>query len=401
MRRIWILAGESSGDMYGARLAEGLRRLAAERGEELELSGMGGKAMMAAGIPVKVDSTELGVMGVFEVCKILFTIIGVFRRLVKAAAAERPDAVILIDYPGFNLRFAKKLHRLGIPVIWYISPQVWVWGKRRLPVLEKVCRKMLVIFPFETEVYGGTQLETEFVGHPLIDLVEERRDPAIMRDPDAFLLLPGSRSGEISRLLEPMLSTVTILAQRHKNLHYHLSAPRPQLAEQCREICEKFRSQHPDLPEISITVGDTAKWQQQAGTGLAASGTVTVESAIAGLPLVVGYRMSFCTMLLAAFLVKLYRGFFTMVNIIADGEVFPEFLQYRFTPECLVPAIEKLLPGGSDRAQVEAGMRRVVDLLRPDSGSAARQAALACWQVIETAENPANGADKDQEKKSE
>lgn len=381
MKNIWILAGETSGDIYGARLSQELRAIAKENNEEISFSGMGGPHMMNAGIPVKVDSTELGVVGIFEITKMLFTFIRIYFYLVKEAKKERPDAVILIDYPGFNLLFALAMWRNNIKVVWYVCPHLWVWAKWRLPVLAKICYKMLVIFPFEVEVFEPTCLRAEFVGHPLIDLVAERRDPTIERDMNSFLLLPGSRTLEVKRLLPTMLESIRILAPEHPELRFYLSTPREKIAAQCREIYEKFKKKHPDVPELAISVGDTAKWQQRAGTGIAASGTVTVESAIAGLPLVVGYRMGWGTVLVALVLVRLYRGFFTMVNIIANKEVFPEFFQHKFCPANIVPAVKAFLPGGSRRAQVENEMEEVKQLLSPKSSSAARQAALACFDA--------------------
>jgi len=386
VKKIWIIAGESSGDLYGANLAAELRKIAAGRGEELRLSGMGGARMIAAGVPVLVDSTELGVMGVFEVAKLAFTFIRVFRKLRRAALEERPDAVVLIDYPGFNLRFAKAMKKAGIPVVWYISPQIWVWGKRRKPVLAEVCSRMLVIFPFEVEVYADTRLVTEFVGHPLIDIVAARRENPVERDPGTVLLLPGSRGMEVERLLPPMLETIRELHRRHPELKFHLAAPREKIAAMCRELDEKFRRRHPEAPELAISVGDTGYWLLRAGTGLASSGTVTVESAVSGLPLVVGYKLNFFTLLLASILVKLYRGFFTMVNIIADREVFKEFLQWRFKAANLVPALEEILPGGLRRREVEAGMNEVRNALSARSGNAAHQAALACYEAAEKKE---------------
>ena len=381
-KKIWILAGEASGDLYGARLARELRAIAAERGDTVRISGMGGPQMAAADIDLKVDSTELGVVGVIEVVKHLLLFIRIFFRLVGQARRERPDAVVLIDYPGFNLLFALMMYRSRIPVVWYVCPHLWVWGKWRLPVLAKICRKMLVIFPFEVEVFSRTRLEVEFVGHPLIDIVGGRKDPSIRRNPDEFLLLPGSRTMEINYLLYPMLDTVRELSPRHPRLRFHLSAPRQKIADLCRLRCEKYRERHPELPEIEISCGDTGIWQQRAGTGLAASGTVTVESAIAGLPLVVGYKLNWITILLASLVVRLYRGFFTMVNIIANRVVFQEFLQHRFCAKNLVPAVEAILPGGSRREEVERGMDEVRSLLSPSSSSAARQAAEACWNVV-------------------
>ena len=389
MKKIWIISGEASGDIYGAKLARELQAIAAASGEELELSGMGGARMIAAGVNVLVDSTELGVMGVFEVSKLIFTFIRIYFQLVKAAKKERPDAVIMIDYPGLNLRLAKALHKAKIPVVWYVSPQVWVWNKKRKPVLARVCSKMMVIFPFEVDVYSDTDLPTEFVGHPLIDIVRERTDPSVVRDNDTVLLLPGSRKMEVDRLLTPMLETVAKLAEKHPNLKFHLSAPRERIAAMCRKTLDKFRRKHPDSPEVELSVGDTGYWLQRAGTGLAASGTVTVEAAIAGLPLAVGYKLNFFTLVLASVLVKLYRGFFVMVNIIAGREIFQEFLQWRFAPKYLVPAMEAILPGGPRRAEVEAGMDEVRNSLSAKSGNAARQAALCCWDVASRRQLPA------------
>lgn len=382
MKKIWIFAGEASGDLYGARLGRALRKLAAERNIPLELSGMGGPQMIGAGIPVKVDSTELGVMGLVEVLKLLFTFIGIYCKLVKSARQERPDAVVLIDYPGFNLMYALAMYFSRIKVVWYVSPHLWVWGKWRLPVLAKICTKMLVIFPFEVEVFARTPLRAEFVGHPLIDIVAERRDPAIVREPETFLLLPGSRVMEINRLLTPMLDTVRALAPRHPGLRFHLSAPREKIASLCRARIAEYRKGHADLPEIPVTCGDTGVWQQRAGTGLAASGTVTVESAIAGLPLVVGYRLNWVTILLASLVVRLYRGYFTMVNIIADKTVFQEFLQHHFCVKELLGPVESILPGGSRRKEVEEGMAEVARLLSSGTGDAAAQAAAACLDAV-------------------
>ncbi len=363
MKKIWILAGEASGDLYGARFARKLRAEAAERGETVEIAGMGGPEMKRADIDIRVDSTELGVVGVIEVVKHLFTFVRIFFQLVRQAKHERPDSVVLIDYPGFNLLFAVTMYHYKIPVIWYVCPHLWVWGKWRLPILAKVCTKMLVIFPFEVEVFAHTRLNVEFVGHPLVEIVAERRDPNIIRDPNAFLLLPGSRTMEVTRLLIPMLDTVTVLKQRHPELTFHLSAPRQKIADLCTRIYEEYRRKHPDCPAVGITVGDTGYWQQKAGTGLAASGTVTVESAIAGLPLVVGYRLNWITILLASLVVRLYRGFFTMVNIIANRAVFEEFLQHHFCAKELVPAVERILPDGPRRSEVESGMAEVTSLL--------------------------------------
>ena len=381
-KKIWIFAGEASGDAYGAHLAKSLREREQRAGNDIEIAGMGSDKMRDAGVDILVDSSELGVMGIVEVLKILVVIIKVFYFLRNKALEERPDAVVLIDYPGFNLRFAKEMHKHGIPVIWYVSPQVWSWHKSRIHKLAKYCEKMLVIFPFETEVYSRVQLETEFVGHPLVDIMKERLYPVVARDPNTVVLLPGSRSMEISRLLNPMLHTVLEMHKRHPMLKFVISAPREKSLKHCEEIYHKFKEKHPELPEIELSCGKTSYWQQKAGTGLAASGTVTVECAIAGLPLVVAYKLNLITILIAAVLVKLYRGFFTMVNVIANKEVFEEFLQYDVTAENLSNALERILPNGKRRQEVEEEMQRVIRSLSEAKITASDHAAKACIEFM-------------------
>ena len=381
-KKIWIFAGEASGDTYGAQLATSIREIEQKAGNETEIAGMGAGKMKAAGVDIMVDSTELGVMGLVEVLKIIFTIVKIFFFLRNKALKERPDAVVLIDYPGFNLRFAKEMHKHGIPVIWYVSPQIWSWHKSRIHKLAEYCEKMLVIFPFEVEVYSKVDLETEFVGHPLVDIIHEQHDPSIVRDPNTLVLLPGSRSMEISRLLRPMLETAVEMKKRHPALKFAISAPREKSFKHCEEIYNKFKRSHPDAPEMELTCGKTSYWQQRAGTGLAASGTVTVECAIAGLPLVVAYKLSLITILIAGLVVNLYRGFFTMVNVISDKEVFEEFIQYDANPANLSNALEKILPHGKRRKEVEEDMKKMVESLSDEKITALDHAAQACVEFL-------------------
>ena len=387
VKKLWIFAGETSGDIYGAKLALEAKKIAAEKGIELQLAGMGSKRMADAGVELLVDSTELGVMGVVETLRLIGTFVKIFFKLVRLAKKERPDAVVLIDYPGFNLRFAKKMEKLNIPVIWYVSPQIWVWGKKRKPVLERICSKMMVIFPFETEVYDHEKLDVSFVGHPLLEIVQERTDASIKRDENCFLLLPGSRAGEVGRLLEPMLDAVCELHKKHPQLYFVIASSREKMRKMCENIIEKYRKKHPELPEVKLSNESTAYYQQKAATGIAASGTVTVESAIAGLPLVVIYKMNFITVLIAAVLVKLYRGYFTMVNIIANKTVFEEFFQWKVCNKNLIPAIEKILPGGLRRQEVETQMTELVEMLSSRGRKPSLAAAEACIEVIENQKN--------------
>ena len=387
--KFWIFSGEASGDIYGAQLIEEMSQLAEENGDDLTIKVMGGPKMQATKkADILVDSTELGVVGFFEVLSHIIPFIGIFFRLLSQAKKERPDAIVMIDYPFFNLLMAKRFTKMGVPVIWYISPQVWAWKKKRIYKLAKYCKKMLVVFPFEQEIYKKTSLETSYVGHPLVDYVRSRLEKDVKRDNDKILLLPGSRSGEINRLLEPMLGAITLFSKRYKehNYKYSIAAPREKSYNQIMEVYNEFRSKNPDCPECEIDYGRTTYHQQSAATGLAASGTVTVESAIIGLPLVSIYRLHFITFMIARLIVKLYRGFFTMVNIIANRTVFEEFVQHQVTPEALADALERIVPGGERRSEVEEGMQEVTRLLRSDNNengiSAAKRTAQECYEIL-------------------
>ncbi len=381
-KEIWIIAGEASGDLYGARIAAELKR----RRPDVVVCGMGGVEMRKAGVELLVDSSELGVIGLVEVLENIFKFIRILLYLIREAGKRRPLEVILIDYPGFNIRFAKAMWKAGIPVVWYISPQVWVWRRGNIRKLAKYCRKLMVIFPFEPEVYDGSGLDVEFVGHPLVDIVQGRADATIERDPNTVLLLPGSRRKEIEFLLEPFLKTAAILKSRHPGLQFVVASPRERILQMVRQGLETFIRKHPDypLPKIELTRGKTAFWMQRCTAGLAASGTVTVECAIAGIPLVVAYKLNKLTFLLARLIIgKLFRGFFTMPNIILNRCVFEEFLQHQVVPEDLADAVDRILPGGERRGQVERDMREMVDQLPGGASGAIAKAAVSALNAVQ------------------
>lgn len=372
---IWIIAGEESGDAYGARLAGELRR----QRPGLTVKGMGGRAMAAAGMEVLIDSSELGVVGFVEVIGHLRTFLQALSFLTRLAAQERPGAVVLIDYPGFNLRLAKRLHGLGIPVVYYISPQIWAWKRGRRHQMAAWCRRLLCIFPFEPAHFADTRLDVRFVGHPLLEILAAERDSSAVRDPDLVLLLPGSRRGEVERLLPEMVRTAAELKKRHPQLRFVLPLPRPAVADMARECLAR----HGSVPglELPMEVGRTHYWMQRAAAGIAASGTVTMEAAILGLPLVSVYRLAWPSYWLAKLIVRGLR-FFTIVNLVAGREVFAEFVQSGVRAERLAPAVEAILPGGARRQEVERGMADAVAAL----GGAGSVSATAARLVLEAAE---------------
>ncbi len=366
---IWIIAGEESGDAYGARLAQELQRQ--RRG--LTLRGMGGRAMAAAGVEILVDSSELGVVGFVEVLWHLRTILRALRALVARAARERPGVVVLIDYPGFNLRLARRLHALGIPVVYYVSPQVWAWKRGRRHQMAAWCRRLLCIFPFEPRYFADTGLEVCFVGHPLLEILAAAREADAVRDLDLVLLLPGSRRGEVERLLPRLLQAAAELRRRLPRLHFVIPLPRPALVDVARRC---LRDSAAGLATaVSIDVGRTRHWLQIAAAGLATSGTVTMEAAILGLPVVSVYRVSWLTYAIGRRLVHGIR-FFTIVNLVADREIFAEFLQGEVTVDRLVPALEAILPGGERREAVLQGMADAVAALGPTGAVSATAARL-------------------------
>ena len=278
------------------------------------------------------------------------------------------------DYPGFNLRYAKKLHDLGIPVIYYVSPQVWAWNKKRIPEIARVVTKMMVIFPFEVDTYNGTSLDVEFVGHPLAELLNETPAP-VEREVNTILLMPGSRTSEIKRLLKPMVETAIELRRKNPELNFVLPTPRERIKNCIDEMLDKMNI---DTSFVKVECGNTVEWMKRATAGIAASGTVTVQAAIVGLPLISTYRLNSLTYLIAKHLVKI--PFFTMPNVIAGHEVYKEFLQSDVCAAKLAPALEAILPGGTDREEVEQGMTEVIEKLGGRAGALKRTAEV----ILET-----------------
>ena len=368
------MSGETSGDIYGAGIYRELKAL----DPSLTVKGMGGQHMKKAGVDILVDSTELGVMGLIEVLKVYPMFKRIFNDLLARVKEERPDAVLMIDYPGFNRRFGEKLYELGIPVIWYICPQVWAWKKWKIPTYARICTKMLVIFPFEKDVFKGTGLDTEFVGHPLVEELAEVLRPA-ERDPNKILLLPGSRMSEVSRLLGPMLETAIVLQKERPELKFTIVTPRQSVKETIDQDLVSYRENCPAL-NVEVINGTATDYMGEADAAIAASGTVTVQAALMGLPLVSIYKMNALTFAIASRLVKLDH--FTMVNIVSRKEVYEELLQKEVTPENLVPALKRIMKGGERRVQQEADLQAVVELLGGKQ-PALHRAAKAILETIE------------------
>jgi lipid-A-disaccharide synthase len=375
-KKVWIFAGESSGDMYGARLAEEVRALESA----VQIQGMGGAAMRRAGVDILVDSTELGIVGFVEVLKHLSFFRVIFRQLVDQVAAQRPDVVVLIDYPGFNIRFAREMEKLGIRVVYYVSPQVWAWGKRRIPELARLVTRMLVIFPFEQNVYDSVDLDTRFVGHPLIRILREQCPAeAQQRSDNLVLLLPGSRFSEVDRLTVPLVQTALRLHRVNPSYRFVIPAPREAIRDRIQGHIDNMGNGEIQALSLSIEVGQTTELMATAAAGVAASGTVTVQAAILGLPIVVVYRLNPLSYWIGKHLVKV--PYIAMANLVIGEELFEEYIQAEVQPDRLCTALQRILPGGERRNAVLTGMDRVVEALGGDK-NASRTAAEAVLDVI-------------------
>jgi len=413
--RLLISAGEASGEMYGAQLIEALRR----RVPDLECFGVGGERMQAAGCDLVVQSKELAVVGITEILPRLPKIYDEFRKLVRAMDERKPQAAVLIDSPAFHFKVARELHRRGIPVIYYVAPQLWAWRSGRVRLVRRYFKKVLVIFPFEEQWYRERGVDAEYVGHPLGEI----EPPTISRkefarkhnlDPKKIwiALLPGSRSKEVMLNLRPMLRAA---GQLHWESKYS-EAERLRLDRKSRAFrvhigSAPFDSEYEFVLPVAATLSDTwiakelrprstnelvcfkpgvkVKLTRDVRSALAharaavvASGTATVEAAMMGTPMVVVYRVSPLTWRLGRPLVHVKH--FAMVNLIAGERVVPELIQAEFTPANVAAKLREILPDGPVREKMERDLAQVRARLRSsgDSRSAAERAADAVLRTL-------------------
>ena len=350
LRRILISAGEASGENYGAQLITALHRLR----PELEFFGVGGERMREAGCDTVVDASDLAVVGITEILSRLPRIYGEFRKLIHEADQRRPDAAVVIDSPAFNLKVARELHRRNIPVVYYVAPQFWAWRQGRVRYIRQYFRKALVIFPFEEKFYRSHGVDAEFVGHPLANV----QRPSISREDFAreygldvaktwIALLPGSREKEVRMNLPTILEA----AEQMGGDYEFLLPVAPTLD---RKIVQGMVA-HSKVP-IHLRSGSLATLAV-CRAAVVASGTATVEAAAMDTPFVMVYRVTPTSWALGRRLVKVDR--FAMVNLLAGEEVVPELVQARFTAENVAAELAKIVPEGSARSKMLAGLARV------------------------------------------
>jgi lipid-A-disaccharide synthase len=381
---IFISAGEASGEHYGALLATELQSRITAAGQTAQLFGMGGDRMEAAGLQRVVRSEDMAVMGLTEVVRHLPRIYREFRKLKKAIQTRRPDVAVLIDFPEIHFRLAREFHRLGVPVIFFVSPQLWAWKKHRIRLVQKFIRRMLVIFPFEEAFYRDNGVKAEFVGHPLAELplptisreqfaAENRLDPA----KTWIGLLPGSRPREIRDHLPEMLEAARRLQPAaHLSEAFEFIVPlAPTLDLEQRAHVLQMAKVHGDGLAVRL-VDDARAALFHARASVVASGTATVEAALIGNPFIVVYRVSTVTYAIAKRVVKVPHV--AMANLIAGKRVVPELIQHDFTAANIVEQLTRLLPDGIARESMmkELGTIRGALSKRPAEGKNIQTGAI-------------------------
>ncbi len=381
--KIMLVAGEASGDEHGSRLVRALR---AAGGDRFEFFGSAGPAMRSLGVDAIVRADDLAIIGVPEIARSLGKFLRAFRKLKKAAVDRKPDAVVLIDFPEFNLRLAKSLKRNEIRVIYYISPQLWAWRKYRRRTIRNSVDLLMAVLPFEKEWYASRGIQNvEFVGHPLTNEVipersreEFRRQNSISDEAPLIALLPGSRHKELSRILPPMLESAAILSARDRSLRFIIALASTRNEDEVRAVVRDLEARGIDVPKSLIVVkGETYDALNAADAAAVASGTATLETGMIGTPMAIVYRSSNLNYRLLRPLINVPH--FGLINLIAGKRLVAEFIQGEFTPTVLAAELGRLLD-----PPINAEMRRHLKeaVAKLGEGGASKRAAEAIIRLI-------------------
>lgn len=370
MCKVMISVGEASGDLNGASVASALRTIE----PTVRILGMGGSMMRAAGVEIVYDIADLGVMGLIEVVKSLPKLLRLRAFLADVMRREQPDVLVVIDYPGFNTRLAKVAKSLGIPVVSYISPSAWAWGRGRAKEVAALVARVAAIFPFEAEVYRQAGANVTFVGHPLLDIVKPTmsKEAAYRHfgaDPlrPVVLLMPGSRRQEIDTLLPVMLAAAEKIAEKAPFCQFFL----PVASTISQEIMQNIINGCP-VP-IKLTSGQVYDLMLIGDVAVAASGTVTLEASLLGLPTVIIYKMASLTYWLGRLLVKIPH--IGLPNIVAGRAIVPELIQDGASAENIAAETVSILRDTGRRARILADLAEVKERLG-ESGAVGRVAGV-------------------------
>ncbi|HEU0275592.1 MAG TPA: lipid-A-disaccharide synthase [Candidatus Udaeobacter sp.] len=369
---IYFLAGEVSADNHGAALMRSLHEL----DNNLKFVGRGGPEMQKlAGESFKNWISEAAVLGLWEVLWKYGYFREQFYETLREIESSKADAVVLIDYPGFNLRVARALRKQAAPnkIIYYISPQVWAWNRGRIRRMAHWIDLVLCIFPFEADLYNQAGLRALFVGHPMIERLQARK-AADQRDPNLIGLFPGSRSREVRKIFPVMLETARDLQKENPNLRFEIAAASEQLAAEMKSaVSGQEREQI-----FQIKLYETAAIMQRAWAGMVASGSATLEAAYFRLPFVLIYKVAWPTYLAARLVVNV--KFLGMPNLLADKEIIPEFIQHRAKPNAVLQAMQPLIGNTEVRERMISQLDSIVPKL--DGAGASQRAARAIVEEI-------------------
>jgi len=367
--RVYVVVGELSGDAHGA----GLLRSLLERRPGTVVAGVGGPQMAeVAGTKDWVE--DAAVMGVWEVLKRYGWFKERFHEMLEDVKQFRPDVLLLVDYPGFNLRFAKAVKKAcpEVKQVYYISPQVWAWNKKRIPKMVELLDQMMCLFPFEEPIFANAGLKTKFVGHPLVDELEERKLD-VAREMDLVGLFPGSREREVSSLFPMMVESARQLHGWRKDLRFEAPAASAKLAALMRGMVDAAGAGS----FVTVTDGGAHALMQRAACGVIASGTATLEAAYYGLPYCLVYKVAGLTYVMAKLLVKI--KFIGIVNILAGEQVVEEFIQGAAEPEKVVPALKRFLEDPSAREALQARLAETSGKLGGLGAHARAAEVVAGW----------------------
>jgi lipid-A-disaccharide synthase len=376
-KRIYFIAGESSGDAHGAVLMREIARLV----PDIQFFGAGGPRMQKIAGGQFMDWTQEAVVGLWDVIVKYPYFRGKFYQMYREILALDPVAVIFVDYPGFNLRLAHYLRRNQFTgkLIYYISPQVWAWNRGRIPRMAAFLDLMLCIFPFEKTLYEASGLRTEFVGHPMLEELDGHRIDQ-PREPDLVALLPGSRIREIKRIFPVMLEAAKLLLRKSEAIRFEASAA----SEPAREFMQKLAAEE-GLSDIPIGLKNSCELMQRACVGMVASGTATLESSFYLLPFVLIYKVSWLTYLPGRLLIRVdHLG---MPNILAGKEIIPEFIQHEALPVRIADSVWNLYSDPSRRATMVSEMGQVINFLG-EKGAGRRAAEAVIRELDLTANTP-------------
>jgi lipid-A-disaccharide synthase len=369
-KRLYFVAGEASGDEHGAALMRSLRDLV----PDCEFRGRGGPQMKAiAGENFTDWIGDAAVVGLWEVVKHYGYFREQFATALEEIGAAKADAVVLIDYPGFNLRLARALRRRSpqIKIIYYISPQVWAWNRGRIRLMARYLDLMLCIFPFEAELYNLSGLRTIFVGHPMIENLAKRRtgEP---RDPNLIGLFPGSRSREVKKIFPVMLKAIVEVIAQRPSTRFEVAAASQTLSRDIHGLLDRSHLRH----RGRVVTGDSSGTMQRVVAGMVASGTATLEAAYFRLPFVLVYKVSWPTYFAARLLMR--TPFLGMPNVLAGREIVPEFLQHEARPKAIATSVLQLVNNPNVHQQMIADFDAIIERLGETGASAkAANAILA------------------------